>query len=309
MNKKRFLTICTVVASLVFTVTTNAQVVVYSNNFEDGDTLGDIGSENLGEGSALASVVPVAGGPDEMLGENVLLLDQDMIDLDLALNLEDTLSLTGGNTVTFDFDYAARREDDASATIFVESLNSDGNIVVRFILGDLNAFGNGQNDRQRPGFSTLVDGDMPFGTPPGAFWWGADTTPDDFDAGQLAHISLTIRASTFDFFTTSQAGVEFSATGLSNFDGTSTDIAEIRVTSFGSAHGGYFDNTRIAGVVADGTVVLGDVNQSGTVDFSDISPFIALLSSGEFQAEADINMSGSVDFSDISPFIAILSGS
>ena len=55
-------------------------------------------------------------------------------------------------------------------------------------------------------------------------------------------------------------------------------------------------------------VVLGDVDLSGTVDFSDIGPFITLLSSGEFQSEADCDQSGEVDFSDISPFIAILSG-
>ena len=55
--------------------------------------------------------------------------------------------------------------------------------------------------------------------------------------------------------------------------------------------------------------LLGDVNLSGTIDFSDLSPFLALLSSGGFQAEADINRNGTVDFSDISPFLAILSGS
>ena len=54
--------------------------------------------------------------------------------------------------------------------------------------------------------------------------------------------------------------------------------------------------------------VLGDVNLNGTVDFSDISPFIAVLSSGQFQVEADIDGSGVVDFADISPFIAIISG-
>ena len=55
------------------------------------------------------------------------------------------------------------------------------------------------------------------------------------------------------------------------------------------------------------STLLGDINLDGAVDFSDISPFIAVLSSGGFQAEADIDVSGMVDFSDISPFIAILS--
>ena len=308
MNKNWFLTICAVFASFVFTVTINAQVVVYSNDFEDGNMLAEIGSETLVEESSTVSIVPVSGGPDDTLGNNVLLLDQNMIDLDLTLNLTDTLSLTDGNTVTIDFDYAARRTDGIGRTIFVEPMDSDGNIVTRFILGDTNTFGNGQNDRQRPGFSTLADGNQTFGTPPGAFWWGSDFNFDDFDAGRDAHISLTIGASTFDISTTSQAGVEFSATELSNFDGTSTDIAEIRVASFRMIYGSYFDNIRIAGEVADDTpVVLGDVNLSGTVDFSDLSPFLSLLASGGFQAEADINVSGSVDFSDLSPFLSLLS--
>ena len=54
-------------------------------------------------------------------------------------------------------------------------------------------------------------------------------------------------------------------------------------------------------------ILLGDVNLDGSVSFADISPFIALLSTGGFQDEADINGSDSVDFADISPFIGLLS--
>ena len=53
--------------------------------------------------------------------------------------------------------------------------------------------------------------------------------------------------------------------------------------------------------------LLGDVNLDGAVNFFDIGPFIAVLSSGEFQAEADIDGSGTVDFLDIAPFIVTLS--
>ena len=56
------------------------------------------------------------------------------------------------------------------------------------------------------------------------------------------------------------------------------------------------------------TTLLGDVDLSGTVNFLDISPFIALLSSGGFQDEADIDRNGVVNFLDISPFIVVLSG-
>ena len=56
------------------------------------------------------------------------------------------------------------------------------------------------------------------------------------------------------------------------------------------------------------SALLGDVNLSGTVDFLDISPFIAVLSSGTYQAEADCDEDGFINFLDIAPFIAILSG-
>ena len=59
----------------------------------------------------------------------------------------------------------------------------------------------------------------------------------------------------------------------------------------------------------DATVVLGDVNQDGIVNFLDISPLINLLTLGVFQAEADINGDGMVNFLDISPFITLLTSS
>ena len=54
-------------------------------------------------------------------------------------------------------------------------------------------------------------------------------------------------------------------------------------------------------------VELGDVNQDGDVNFLDISPFISVLSTGDFQAEADVDRSGGVNFLDIAPFIQVLS--
>ena len=53
-------------------------------------------------------------------------------------------------------------------------------------------------------------------------------------------------------------------------------------------------------------LLVGDVNLDGVVTFLDISPFIATLSSGGFQAEADIDQNGVVNFLDIAPFIDIL---
>ena len=66
----------------------------------------------------------------------------------------------------------------------------------------------------------------------------------------------------------------------------------------------FFDDFRIT---VPSPLLLGDVNGDGTVNFLDISPFIAVLSNSQFQEEADIDGSGVVDFLDIGPFIEILS--
>jgi len=55
--------------------------------------------------------------------------------------------------------------------------------------------------------------------------------------------------------------------------------------------------------------ILGDANQDGVADFSDIPAFIAILSAGDFLDEADVNQDGTVDFSDIPRFVEILSAS
>ena len=57
------------------------------------------------------------------------------------------------------------------------------------------------------------------------------------------------------------------------------------------------------------SVLLGDVDLSGAVDFGDISPFIAALMEGTFQEEADFDLSGTVDFFDIPLFIEALTSS
>ena len=54
------------------------------------------------------------------------------------------------------------------------------------------------------------------------------------------------------------------------------------------------------------SVFKGDVDMDGDVDFDDIPPFIAVLQSGVFQAEADCDCSTDVDFADIPAFIEIL---
>ena len=71
---------------------------------------------------------------------------------------------------------------------------------------------------------------------------------------------------------------------------------------------GFNDFGQVAFIARFDDVLLGDINQSGCVNFQDISLFILVLASGDFQAEADIDENGVVDFSDIALFIAILQG-
>ena len=68
----------------------------------------------------------------------------------------------------------------------------------------------------------------------------------------------------------------------------------------------FFSRSATLTVTLEVPILLGDVNQDGVVNFSDISPFIGVLSFQAFQAEADIDQNGVVDFLDISPFIGIL---
>lgn len=74
-------------------------------------------------------------------------------------------------------------------------------------------------------------------------------------------------------------------------------------------HDLWVDNVAVTGTFAEAPVLLGDVSLDGDVSFLDISPFVALLTSGAYQAEADCDENEAVNFLDISPFIATLSGS
>lgn len=249
MNSKYILLTPFLAATLPLSAAT-----VFSNDFEDGDLNPEIGTWSFAN-TPTTSVVATAVPGDATLGNNVAMIDQGVGTLDLTLNLTNTVDLTGGSPVTIDFDVAARRTNGNAKTIFVDALDSNGDIVVRLVVGDANAFGNGGGDRQRPGYDPTSagnanTGNSTFGSPPGSFWWGADTSIASFDVGRDAHLSLSIDASTFDFSTTSQTGVAFSATGLGNRDGgTFDDIASVQLTSVGTNHGIWIDNLVVTGTI------------------------------------------------------------
>ena len=54
--------------------------------------------------------------------------------------------------------------------------------------------------------------------------------------------------------------------------------------------------------------LLGDVNLDGDVNLLDVQPFINVLSSGQYQAEADTNQDGIVNLLDVDSFIDLISG-
>lgn len=85
-------------------------------------------------------------------------------------------------------------------------------------------------------------------------------------------------------------------------------VRYVRATFAGSNNQVDFNNMGFTGIVTEVVpVLLGDVNTDGVVNFFDIAPFIALLSTETFQIEADMNQNGIVSFSDIAPFIVALS--
>lgn len=70
--------------------------------------------------------------------------------------------------------------------------------------------------------------------------------------------------------------------------------------------GGRIGWVRLSELLA--TVLLGDVNLSGTVNALDSSAFVQRLTSGSYQLEADINEDGAVNGLDIAGFIGCLTG-
>ena len=61
----------------------------------------------------------------------------------------------------------------------------------------------------------------------------------------------------------------------------------------------------VADFRATQTVLLGDINLDGVVDLLDVAPFIDVLNSMTYQAEADVNQDGIVNLLDVAPFVEL----
>ena len=99
----------------------------------------------------------------------------------------------------------------------------------------------------------------------------------------------------------SQANGTFNLTGLTLADGDTIDFVVFRNGNFAADETALQAN--ISADVPGAGPLVGDCNLDGNVNFLDITPFISLVSVGEFLDEADINRDGSVNFLDITPFI------
>jgi hypothetical protein len=143
----------------------------------------------------------------------------------------------------------------------------------------------------------------------------SDAPANDNSTNAITHLGGGLLTDDLDPLTHDQHDdINIDMTGLADHTLAPGESAVIQVafsngTGSGGGHHLFVDNVAFLGAIEETAVLLGDVNLDGVVDFLDISPFISVLSSGTFQAEADCDQSGMVDFLDISPFIAILSGS
>ena len=68
-----------------------------------------------------------------------------------------------------------------------------------------------------------------------------------------------------------------------------------------------FDSFGIITVV-ESDLIVGDVNGDGMINLLDVTPFVELLTSGDFQVEADVNGDGAINLLDVAPFIDLLAG-
>ena len=127
-----------------------------------------------------------------------------------------------------------------------------------------------------------------------------DSTTTTLRQFLTANVGQTLYAGSVISNGTSEGSYEIAATSNLGQDGVLFVPQGGFQLDVGFAH-------QISAMTDEPSIVLGDINGDSSVNFLDISPFIVVLSSGEFQTEADINQDGNVNFLDISPFINILS--
>ena len=143
---------------------------------------------------------------------------------------------------------------------------------------------------------------------------------DDFDVFPGGAVNIRGREFSIDgmLLSTLQLGQAFTITDrevtlsgvLTDGESFSFDLELVEGGASGpSTPNDFFSSDATLTVTLVPPFLLGDSSLNGVVNVEDIGPFIAVLQTGSFLAQADCNQDGVVDFSDIPTFISILTGS
>ncbi|MDF7824761.1 glycosyl hydrolase [Pontiellaceae bacterium B12227] len=241
-----------------------ADVVVFQADFESGTTA-TTGTITYTAGYNVTNAV--TGGPDATLGNRVLFADPSTggsAATDITLTPVNAVSLSAGQAAKVSLDFVIRRTNGATKSHYVTGYDSNNNIIFQFVLGELNEFGNGGADRQRPGYAdssgshSFTAGQIASGTNPGSYWFGNDgSTADGLNAAKDAHFEITVSSGGWSLYTVKLDGTEAQTITLPTWDGgTYSELAYVKVTGESAAAGGFFDNFTIQSVA--GPVIVPD---------------------------------------------------
>ena len=300
---KKFLTLFLIVATLATAQQASAQFITRVNT-----SAGGTGTVNITGDATLTSFIAGdtfydsfiglgvndATPPVRLWGNTISDPGSDTIAVS-DLNLG-TGTLNNGRDAIFDL---TGQTLDATTTIFIFG-NGNGSVTVDPDNG--NAIESGGTTP--PSVVTFVDATgAALGTVAADFWFQDPIADGGANAVRAPNLL------SFDFARDDDplpgrtvSGAVFTLADITFTTGGIADIAGFTIFSTSS-------DVNDVGIAFPGEMMtlLGDVNLDGTVNFLDITPFIAAVSGGSTQAEADINGSGTVDFLDITPFIALLS--
>ena len=293
----------------------NAPVVSGPSGLRTGQTLtlqaGGSLRDNFAVVNATLNVEAGIVGDETQVFDSVVNINGGTIGDSISVFSSSEVSISGG-TVGNGFNALPGSEVNISGGTVGRSFNASSGSVVNISGGDV-----GSSFRALPGSEVNISG----GNLGGNF---------NASSGSEVNIRGGTQDNNFDVFgggTLNIFGSEFFIDGVELTEvllGQAAIITDRNVTLSGVLADGepfsfdlnsilladsdFFDPDATLTVTLTAPFLLGDVNMDGVVDFFDIAPFIELLSSQTFQAEADIDGNGVVDFFDIQPFIDILSG-
>ncbi|VGO19379.1 prolyl oligopeptidase family serine peptidase [Pontiella sulfatireligans] len=230
--------------------------VLFEADFESG-TNANTGTITYNAGYNVQTAV--TAGPDATLGSQVLLADptsDGAAATDITWTPMSAVSLAGGQSAVVSLDVVWWRNNGAKSH-YVTGYDSGDNMIFQFVMADLDEFGNGGADRQRPGYAdqygayAFTSNLIAAGVSPGSYWFGADTNPTDgLLSTKDAHFEITVSSWGWSLYTVKQDGTTTAqTTTLPTYGGgIHSELAYIKLTGESSASGAYFDNLTIQSV-------------------------------------------------------------